>query len=123
MKTQWIHHKGQKILLADYSNFGFDAAGTRSEMEVAIKLASAEALDSILTLTNVENTKLSPEMYEKMKDTAAKIGPYTRRRAVVGIVGTQRKVLDLINKLPGQSGKQLKLFDDLEAAKNWLVEG
>ena len=124
MKTQWINHKGKRILLADYSGFGFNVAGAQAEMETAIDLASREQPNSVLTLTDIQNTKVSPEMYNQMKITANKIAPFAFKRAVVGVSGAQRFMLDLVNKLPGQTGsKQLRAFDDVETAKNWLVSG
>jgi len=122
MKTQWINHKGKKILLADYSGFGFNVAGAQAEMETAIDLALREPPNSVLTLTDIQNTKVSPDMYNQMKLTANRIAPQAVRRAVVGVSGAQRFMLDLVNKLPGQSGsKQLRAFDNLETAKDWLV--
>ena len=122
MKTQWISHKGKKILLADYSGFGFNVAGAQAEMETAIDLALREPPNSVLTLTDIQNTKVSPDMYNQMKLTANRIAPQAVRRAVVGVSGAQRFMLDLVNKLPGQSGsKQLRAFDNLETAKDWLV--
>ena len=121
MKTQWITYKGKRILLADYSNFGLDTEGVKAEMQTAISLVSREPLDSVLTLTDVRGTKGSPEMFNAMKETAAKIAPWARRRAVVSVVGVQRTFLELVNKLSGK--KSFTMFDDPEKAKEWLIAG
>jgi hypothetical protein len=44
---------------------------------------------------------------------------YVHKTAVLGVTGMKRKLADLLTALTGQ---QLKYFDDLEAAKNWLVQ-
>jgi hypothetical protein len=44
---------------------------------------------------------------------------YVHKTAVLGVKGMKRKLADLLTALTGQP---LKYFDDLEAAKNWLVE-
>jgi hypothetical protein len=119
MKTQWITHKGKRILLADYSNFAMDTAGAKAEMETAISLVRREPSNSVLTLTDVRGTKGSPEMVSLMQSTAGKIAQYARKRAVVGVTGVQRTFVDLINKVSGN--KTFVLFDDLEKAKDWLV--
>lgn len=119
MKTQWISHKGKRILLADYSNFGMNIEGAKAEMQAAISLAKHEPPNSVLTLTDVRGTKGSPEMLNLMKDTATKIAPHARKRAVVGVSGIQRTFVDFINKISGT--KTFTLFDDLEKAKDWLV--
>jgi hypothetical protein len=41
------------------------------------------------------------------------------KTAVLGVLGVKRKLADLLTALTGQP---LKYFDDIEAAKNWLVE-
>lgn len=120
MKTQWITHKNKKILLADYSGLGLDTQAAKAEMAVAIKLARQEPLNSVLTLTDVNGTKGSPEMFALMRDTAAQIGPHAQKRALVGVSRVQMTFLNLINK--ASSSKPFIVFDDLENAKNWLVE-
>jgi hypothetical protein len=120
MKTQWVNHKGTRILLADFSNFGMDIQRAKEEMETAIHLANYEPMSSVLTLTDVRGTKGSPEMFEAMKATAGEIIPFARKRAIVGITGVQRVFLDIINKLSGN--KAIVMFDDMEKAKDWLVE-
>ncbi len=120
MKTNWIDYHNKRILLADYSNFSMDAESVKMEMQAAIDLAKQEAPDSVLTLTDVRGTKGSPQIINLMKDTAAQIGPFARKRAVVGVSGVQRTFLELINKFSGD--KPLMLFEDIEKAKQWLVE-
>jgi len=119
MKSHWITHKGKQILLADYSNFGMNAPALQQEMEDAIALAQAEPLNSVLTLTDVRGTRGSPVTFNLMKNTAARIAPHARKRAVVGVTGIQRTFMDMINKL--SDNKTFTLFDDLEIAKDWLV--
>jgi hypothetical protein len=120
MKTKWITYKGTRILLADFSNFGLDLEKAKEEMEAAIKYANCEPENSVLTLTDIRGTKGSPEMFEAMKATAGKITPFAKKRAIVGITGVQRIFVDMINKLSGN--KVLVMFDNMETAKDWLVE-
>jgi hypothetical protein len=119
LKTQWIIYKGKKILLADYSEFGFNHAEAQQEMEEAIRLAQQEPLNSVLTLTLVRGTKVSPAMFSAMQRTANQIKPYARRRAVVGAVGTQLIMLEALNRLMGP--KAVRAFDTAEQAKEWLI--
>jgi hypothetical protein len=50
--------------------------------------------------------------------SAERSSPYVKKAAVVGITGSTRLVLDLVNRF---SKKPILAFDDLETAKNWLV--
>jgi hypothetical protein len=119
MKTQWIMHNNKKILYIDCSNLSFEAASIQAELNTAISLATREPLNSVLTLTNMSDTKISPEIFNLMKDTASQVAPNAKKRAIVGVTGLQRSMLDLINKLAGK--KTFSSFDDVEAAKNWLT--
>jgi len=119
MKTRWITHNNKKILYVDCSNLAFDVAIVKAELDTAISLATIEPFNSVLTLTNMCDTKVSPEIFNLLKDTAAKVAPHAHKRAIVGVTGLQRSMLDLINKLAGK--KTFSAFDDVEAAKNWLI--
>ena len=44
---------------------------------------------------------------------------HVRKTAVLGVTGMKRKLADLLTALTGQP---LKYFDDIESARNWLVE-
>jgi hypothetical protein len=112
-------HNNKKILYIDCSNLTFDVSVIKAEMEAAINLATREPHNTVLTLTNMCDTKVSPEIFNLLKDTAAKVAPHAHKRAIVGVTGLQRSMLDLINKLAGK--KTFSAFDDVEAAKNWLT--
>jgi len=119
MKSHWITHRGRRILYADYTRSGEDTQNVAEEMACVINLACSEPLNSVRTLTDVTGTRGSPQMLNLMKDTAAKIAPYALKRAVVGMSGVQLSFLKLINGLAGN--KTFTLFDDIEQAKDWLV--
>lgn len=42
-----------------------------------------------------------------------------RKSAVLGVAGVKRQLAELLTRLAGQP---LQYFDDIESAKNWLVE-
>ena len=120
MKSQWIFHKDQRILFADYTNAGLDASKIADEMKYVIYLASSEPPNTVRTLTYLTGTRGTPEIVDLLKDTAAKMAPYVRKRAVVGLTGLQMRFLDLINKISGN--KTFTSFSSLDQAKDWLVE-
>ena len=119
MPTRWILHKGERILFEDFADFGTDLEKAREETMVAINLAIREPLDSILTLTDVHGTNASPEMFAVMRNAAAKIVPFARKRAVVGLSDVQRVFIDMLNLLSKK--KTFTLFKSIEDAKDWLV--
>ena len=44
---------------------------------------------------------------------------FVHKTAVLGVSGMKRKLGDLLTALTGQP---LKYFDDIEAAKDWLIQ-
>ncbi|MBI4928795.1 MAG: hypothetical protein HY835_13585 [Anaerolineae bacterium] len=119
MKTQWITNKGKKILLLDFSNCGHDINSVKPEMAHALQLIKSEPPNSVLTLTDVRGTRGSPEMFTLMRETSSKITPFAKKRAVVGITGAQQTFLNIINQF--SSGKKIVQFDDIQEARDWLV--
>jgi hypothetical protein len=55
-----------------------------------------------------------------MNTASAAAKTHVHQTAVLGVTGVKRKLADLLTALTRQP---LQYFDDLEAAKNWLIEG
>jgi len=119
MKTQWITYKGKRILLVDCSNFIFQADQIKAELEMAVLLASKEPQNSILVLSDVRGSKMSPEILKITKEATSKIAHYARKRAMVGVTTVQKIFVESLNALFPK--KQITTFDDIEKAKEWLV--
>jgi hypothetical protein len=118
MKSQWLDHKGTRILLADYSRFGADLAGLHAEVEYAVELTIKEPKDSVLSLVDVSGTSGTPEIVDYIKSAAAKTKPYVRKMAVVGIQG-YRKIL--LRAVIAFSGQAIHPCDTIEEARQWLA--
>ena len=119
MKTQWITYQGKNILLVDCSNFIFQSDQIKAELDTAFLLASKEPPNSVLGLSDVRCSKMSPESFKIAKEGAAKIAPFARKRAMVGVTAVQKAFLKSLNALFPQKG--IQSFDDIEKAKQWLI--
>jgi hypothetical protein len=120
MQTKWIDHKNTRILLVDCSNYIFQADKIKAELDLAFQLISNEPPNSVLILSDVHGSKMSPESFKVAKEGSSKLTPYARRRAMVGVTAVQRVFLISLNALFPQ--KQIQSFGDIEEAKEWLVE-
>ena len=120
MKTQWITHRDKKILLIDVSDYLFQMDQIKAELDTAFLLASKEPPNSVLILSDVRGSRMSPELFKIAKEASAKLTPYARKRAMVGVSTVQMVFLKTLNAL--LSGKTIRPFDDIEQAKAWLVE-
>ncbi|MAT43619.1 MAG: hypothetical protein CL609_14875 [Anaerolineaceae bacterium] len=120
MKSHWIVYNGKRIWYSDCTNCGLDSHAVKTEMDYAFNMISTEPKNSVLSLTNVSDTRGTPEIFRIFKNAASKFEPFVIKRAVVGITGSQKTFIELLNKMSGT--KSFKLFDDLDQAKLWLSE-
>jgi len=119
MRSIWIEHKGRKIFYQDFSKNFYNAAVVKTELEEVQKVVTAEPKDSVLVLSDFRDTNVGSDLLSSMNTASAATKAHVRKTAVLGVIGMKRKLADLLTALTGQS---LKYFDDMEAAKNWLVE-
>ena len=120
MKSKWIEHKGKRIFYADFANFAYDVRALEAEIEEAEAVLCAQPKSSTLTITDVRGTVVSKEAMQLFKSSAARTQPYERKAAVVGVTGYRKVLLDAVSLFSGQT---FGAFNDLEEAKDWVVEG
>ena len=119
MRSQWIEHKGEKIFYQDFSKLFYNAAAVKAELEEVQKIVLAEPANSVLVLTDMRDTNIGSDVLPSMNAASNATKGHVRKTAVLGITGMKRKLADLLTALTGQP---LQYFDDVESAKNWLVE-
>ena len=120
MKSRWITHQGQRIMVADYANFEMDLPALQAEIKAVDDIICREPDDSVLLLVDVRNITTTIEAVELFKASSARTTSHLHKTAIVGISsGIRRMLLDVVSRF---SGQEMTVFDNLEAAKNWLVE-
>ena len=119
MKSQWEIHNGVRYFHFNLSDFGTDDMGLMKECDEADAIVMTEPLNSVLLLNDVRNSIGSLEVVKHLQLSAERSSPYVLKAAVVGVTGSTRLVLDLVNRF---SKKPILAFDNLETAKNWLVD-
>jgi len=119
MRSQWIEHNGEKIFYQDFSKLFYNSAAIKAELEEVQKVVIAEPANSVLVLTDMRDTNIGSDILPAMNAASSATKDHVRKTAVLGITGMKRKLADLLTALTGQP---LKYFDDIESAKNWLVE-
>ena len=119
MKSKWIDHKGCRILYVDCSNYGSDSAALREEARAIIALVTQQPENSVLALSNALGTVGTPENLNILKGIVTRTTRFVRRRAVVGVTGIRRTLLDIVNRAAG--GKAFSAFTDESSALDWLV--
>ncbi len=119
MRSEWIEHKGKKIFYQDFSKNFFNSAAVKTELEEVQKIVMEQPLDSTLVLSDFRDTNVGSDLLSTMNAASAATKAYVHKTAVLGVTGMKRKLADLLTAITGQP---LKYFDNLDAAKDWLVE-
>jgi len=119
MESGWKTHNGKRFFYADYSDLDMDHEKLALENDRVDAMIRAEREGSVLAITNVENTVATREIMDILKKSAFRTKPYIIRHAVLGVSGIRKILADSIIRF---SGQPIRLFDDMESAKEWLVE-
>ncbi|MFH1460260.1 MAG: STAS/SEC14 domain-containing protein [Candidatus Omnitrophota bacterium] len=119
MKSGWIEYKEKRIWFAQYNDLGRDVQAFEREVLLVTQIMIKEPEQSILLLIDYRGTGGSMKFFEVLKDSALKVKKFTKKSAVVGVEGIKRVLLKSIIRF---SALDVKIFDDLEAAKEWLVQ-
>lgn len=119
MRSMWIEHKGKRIFYQDFSKNFYNAAAVKAELMEVQSVVTAQPQDSVLVLSDFRDTTVGSDLLNSMNAASTVTKSYVHKTAVLGVTGMKRKLADLLTALTGQP---LKYFDDIEAAKNWLVE-
>lgn len=120
MPIEWIEHKGEKIVFINVANLQDDHVALNSHLETLINLLKPEPKNSVFALADLRNTNLSNNALMVLMRNAPTAAPYFRRSALVIEPNNARRILldsfsVVVKRLP-------KRFEDVESAKDWLVE-
>ena len=119
MRSHWLEYKGKKIFYQDFSKQFYNTAAVKAELEEVQNVVKAEPEDSVRVLTDLRDTTVGADLLPAMNAASTATKNHVYKTAVLGVTGIKRKLADLLSSLTGQA---LQYFDDIEAAKNWLVE-
>ena len=117
MPVSYISHKGHKILYVDLS----ESSSEKRSLELLeeTKEAYLEAQEKLLVLVNAEGAFVNSAVSSKMKDYGNRyFKDRAEKRAYVGIHGLKKLILNAYVRIVGGN---IRVFDDLEAAKEYLV--
>ena len=116
-KIRLIQYEGKNILHLDFSNC--KAEEILNTITKAKKVIATYPEQSLLTLTDVTDARFNDAVTQEMKAFTAHNRPYVRAGAVVGVTGLKRIIFQAVVAF---SGRKLSAFDNVEQAKQWLVE-
>jgi hypothetical protein len=116
-RVKFIDHHGTQILLSDLSGIRSSEELQRA-MHLGSELVQSRPLGSVLVLADVTNVEYNIESFAIVQQSVAENRPYVRARAIVGLPKAASVAFGIVAKL---SDGPMASFDNLEAAKDWLV--
>ncbi len=119
-RTRFIDHRGRRLLMLDYTELGTDLDQLRAEIVKSKEVIAGEPPGSVLTLTDVRGSKITPSAVRAMQELVQFNAPYVKWSAVVvGLTGVYLTAFRAIQALSRR--RNMKAFNDLTEAKEWLV--
>jgi hypothetical protein len=118
-RVRTIEHNAQQILVLDLSGIENtdDALAPIAEMR---ELVTSAPEGSVLTLTDVAGAPIDEKLAAALWELLKANKKHVRAGAVVGVTSDMQR--DLFDLVTHQARRDLELFDDVEVAKDWLVE-
>ena len=117
-RTRFIEHRGTQILLLDYTNI-VDKETALREIATSRRIIAQQPPGSLLTLTHVAGSRYDADVVQALKELTLHNRPYVKAAAVVGLNPLMRVIYRAVTAF---SKRDIHVFDELEAAKDWLQE-
>lgn len=115
-RVQFIRHKGVPILHIDWSKA--EPQELLGAIDDARRIIGGQPPGSVRTLTTVQDAHIDKAVTEALREYVAHNKPFVLAGAVVGLNDLKMIAFNFVNRVTGRS---LKAFDNVDAAKNWLA--
>lgn len=120
MKSRWITHKGMRIFVSDFSNFGTDVGAMQHEAQGILEVLTKEPRNSVLSLALVEGTNANESTMGTLQELVAQTNPFIKARCIVGLRGFRKHLLAAFARLTGRA--QFVIFETIDEAKDHLLQ-
>ena len=120
MKSHWTTHKGVRIFVSDFSNYGSDAATVQEEADYIAQLLQVEPPDSVLSVAYVDGTFANEKTMRILMSLVPVTNKYVKKRCVVGVRGFRKHLLASFTRLTGRA--QFAICDTMEEALDFLAK-
>jgi hypothetical protein len=119
MKSRWVNHKGVRIFISDFSNFGTDAAAMQEEANGIIELIQKEPPASVLSLALVEGTHANEHTMRVLQSLVPVTNKYVKARCIVGLHGFRKHLIAAFARITGRA--QFVIFETVEEGMDHLI--
>jgi len=116
-RARFVKDRGKLIYHLDFSKLSLE--DIREVIAYGKGMIGKMPQDSLLSLTDVSETQFDDEAKDVMRELMEYNKPYVRAGAVVGVNGWRKLIYMVSLKLSGRNN--LRLFDNVDAAMDWLA--
>jgi hypothetical protein len=116
-RARLVFHKGKQLVLQDFSHVPSADEALRYIEEA--RTFMQQQGKGVLLVTDVTGAAFDRRVVAAMQDLATHHKPYVVAAAIVGLSPMARIAYTAISRLTGRS---IRAFDDLDAAKDWLAD-
>lgn len=120
-RASFVEYKGKQIYFINYTNIKSETdfmAAIRETNEFRKKVM-LDGKKDLLMLVDFTNSYVLGDVLKELKRSAAETKPITKKSAVVGITGSKKVLLNIVNSVTHIGSKP---FDTIEEAKEWLIK-
>ena len=119
-RTQFVDHRGKRILRLDYTGLGSSLEQLQAEIEKTREVVRAQPPASLLVLTDVRNTRINPGNVRAMQELVKHNAPYVKWSAVVvGLTGVYLTAFRAVQAVARR--RNMNAFSSPDEAMEWLV--
>ncbi len=118
MSVKQIRYKNKTIFVSD--NSGLESEDVINNQNKLLDLLKKEKNNDALTITDMTNVIATPKVDRVLKEIGNEILEHSRKAALIGMEKGVKKIL--IKPYMNISSKPMKIFSNIEDAKNWLAE-
>lgn len=113
-----IFHENKKIIYSDWTNLKTPEQAIEVMNETSDFIVQ-NGQKGLLEIVDVTGSFATQDTLKALKEINNKVKGYSKKKAMVGLSKSQRIILNTINIF---SGTTIQGFDDIEAAKDWLMK-
>ncbi|MCD4789216.1 MAG: hypothetical protein K8R37_04390 [Bacteroidales bacterium] len=113
-----IIHKGKTIFLAD--NIGSQEDEVIATQERMLEMVKKAGNPNVLTLTDMTGVFTTRKVHKEMSRIGKELMSLSKKAAIVGMAKGPKKIL--ISAFMELTRQPMKLFDNVEDAKEWLTD-
>jgi GTP:adenosylcobinamide-phosphate guanylyltransferase len=115
-KVKFIEHKGKKIFNMDFSNCLENEV--LALIEESKKIIKSQPEKSLLTLTDVTHARYNAGVVAAIQMFVRDNKPHVKAAAIIGVNAVKKIIYKKVMEF---SERDIKTFDDLNKAKDWLA--